>query len=208
MPTKKKQNDGLRLVAYCGLYCDLCAERGRIPLRAQSLVDSMRIGGWDRWAGDVPGFTEFWKFLSGLSGGGCGGLPRRQGAGSDAGRAAVLRHPQVRTEAEDRHLRLLPGLAVPSDQEAGQELCDADCRWRAAEADWSGQMAEGTKEKGRDRVLLLRHPLPTRRSARRLNRARIRLRPQGNGETIRNPACPAPCVWVPVTCRFPNTANR
>jgi hypothetical protein len=73
MPTKKKQNDRLRMVAYCGLYCDLCAERTRIPQRAQSLVDSMRIGGWDRWAGDMPGFKEFWKFLSGLSGEGCGG---------------------------------------------------------------------------------------------------------------------------------------
>jgi len=58
--------DKLRLVTYCGLYCGLCAQRGRIPLQAKALRDSMAKEGYESWAGQMPGFSEFWGFLAGL----------------------------------------------------------------------------------------------------------------------------------------------
>lgn len=53
----------MKLVTYCGLYCGLCAERGRIPRQARDLRDSMASDGWDFWGHDMPGFKEFWEFL-------------------------------------------------------------------------------------------------------------------------------------------------
>ena len=58
----------LRLVTYCGLYCGLCAERGRIPRQAGALRDSMSKEGYEHWGKELPGFVEFWKFLDGLCG--------------------------------------------------------------------------------------------------------------------------------------------
>ena len=54
------------LVTYCGLYCGLCAQRHRIPQRAQSLRESMQKEGDELWGQDIPGFKEFWAFLSRL----------------------------------------------------------------------------------------------------------------------------------------------
>lgn len=54
------------LVTSCGLYCDLCGSRGRIPQRAQHLRDSMAEEGYEFWGKELPGFTEFWKFLDTL----------------------------------------------------------------------------------------------------------------------------------------------
>jgi hypothetical protein len=56
----------LKLVTYCGLYCDLCAQRARIPRRAQSLRESMVREGYEFWGKEIPGFTDFWKFLTNL----------------------------------------------------------------------------------------------------------------------------------------------
>lgn len=56
----------LRLVTCCGLYCELCAQRGRIPRRAAALKDSMAKEGYEHWARQIPGFNEFWAFLEGL----------------------------------------------------------------------------------------------------------------------------------------------
>lgn len=71
MPETKKRGgrkDRLALVAYCGLYCDLCAQRGRIPKHAAQLRDSMTVTGWDRYGKDlVPGFEKFWKTLGDFS---------------------------------------------------------------------------------------------------------------------------------------------
>lgn len=53
-------------VTYCGLYCNLCSSRGRIPQRAQSLRDSMAEEGYELWGGEIPRFTEFWTFLTDL----------------------------------------------------------------------------------------------------------------------------------------------
>ena len=64
----------MELVTYCGLYCDLCAERTRIPQRAAALQAAMAEEGWPFWGPSVPGFAEFWSFLEGLaSGEGCPG---------------------------------------------------------------------------------------------------------------------------------------
>jgi len=57
----------LTQVTYCGLYCGLCSQRNRIPRRAGELRDSMRKEAWDQWGAEIPGFSEFWSFLSGLA---------------------------------------------------------------------------------------------------------------------------------------------
>lgn len=57
----------LRLVTYCGLYCGLCTERGRIPRQAAALRELMSKEGYETWGSDMPGFKEFWSFLEGLS---------------------------------------------------------------------------------------------------------------------------------------------
>ena len=62
-----KKNDRLKLVTYCGLYCDLCSTRGRVPKQASALKDTMTKEGWEYWGNSVPGFKEFWKFLDGMS---------------------------------------------------------------------------------------------------------------------------------------------
>lgn len=72
--------DALHLVTYCGLYCELCAERSRIPRLAADLQDAMAEEGWPSWGQEVPGFAEFWQFLEGLQAeGGCPGC--RAGGG-------------------------------------------------------------------------------------------------------------------------------
>lgn len=58
---------GLELVTYCGLYCNLCGSRGRIPSQASALRDSMVTEGYEDWGGELPGFKAFWEFLADLS---------------------------------------------------------------------------------------------------------------------------------------------
>lgn len=57
----------LSQVTYCGLYCGLCAQRNRIPRRAQALRESMHKESWDLWGKEVPNFNEFWAFLNRLA---------------------------------------------------------------------------------------------------------------------------------------------
>jgi hypothetical protein len=64
MPTK---DDKLRLVTYCGLHCDLCSARGRLPRQAGALRDTMRKEGWEHWGNSFPRFKEFWQFLTDMS---------------------------------------------------------------------------------------------------------------------------------------------
>lgn len=54
----------LKVVTYCGLYCDLCGGRSRIPHRAQKLRDSMVEEGYESWGNEISGFTPFWTFLN------------------------------------------------------------------------------------------------------------------------------------------------
>lgn len=64
----------MAFVTYCGLYCELCAERGRIPQRAAALQAAMADEGWPSWGQAMPGFAGFWEFLEKLQvGGGCPG---------------------------------------------------------------------------------------------------------------------------------------
>jgi hypothetical protein len=58
--------DQLEFVTCCGLYCELCAERARIPRQAAALQHAMTEEGWPYWGHTVPGFTEFWQFLERL----------------------------------------------------------------------------------------------------------------------------------------------
>ncbi len=58
----------LKHVAYCGLYCGLCAQANRIPAQARALAESMRRGGWDHWGDTIDGFRGFWSFLQDLAG--------------------------------------------------------------------------------------------------------------------------------------------
>lgn len=57
----------LQFVAYCGLYCKLCAQCGRIPAQAQALHDSMNREGYPYWGKDIPNFESFWDFLGNLA---------------------------------------------------------------------------------------------------------------------------------------------
>jgi hypothetical protein len=66
-------SEKLKFVTYCGLYCDLCAERTRIPRRAAALRQAMADEGWPYWGPSMPGFAEFWQFLHELTHGGCPG---------------------------------------------------------------------------------------------------------------------------------------
>lgn len=64
----------LEFVTYCGLHCELCGARARIPQRAAALQEAMAEEGWLYWGHTVPGFAEFWEFLQGLhADGGCPG---------------------------------------------------------------------------------------------------------------------------------------
>jgi len=85
MTSQADRQQQLEFTPYCGLYCELCAERSRIPQRAAALQQAMAEEGWPYWGSSVPDFTEFWRFLEGLhTGGGCpgcradGGYPQCQ----------------------------------------------------------------------------------------------------------------------------------
>ncbi len=55
------------LVTYCGLYCDLCAQRTRVPRQAQALRETMTKEGYEYFGHEMTGFTEFWRFLTDLA---------------------------------------------------------------------------------------------------------------------------------------------
>ena len=73
--------DDLKLITYCGLYCELCANRGRIPQQAKALKESMFKEGYDKWGSPIPAFNDFWKFLSYLCDPNTGCPGCRQGGG-------------------------------------------------------------------------------------------------------------------------------
>ena len=63
---REKTMDDLKLVTYCGLYCKLCAQRGRIPCQANILRETMSKEGYEFWGKEIPGFNQFWTFLNNL----------------------------------------------------------------------------------------------------------------------------------------------
>jgi len=64
------ENDEKRLLAYCGLYCGLCASRNRIPQRAKLLRETLHEEGMDWWYkyddSMKDTFPVFWEFLNNL----------------------------------------------------------------------------------------------------------------------------------------------
>lgn len=60
-----------RLVAYCGLYCGLCAQKARIPQQARQLQQTLHKEGYDDFYKYVPEMKEtfpmFSKFLQNLA---------------------------------------------------------------------------------------------------------------------------------------------
>ena len=90
-------DEKLKFVTYCGLWCELCAERARIPQQAKALQQAMIEEGWPFWGHTVPGFIEFWEFLERLhADGGCSGC--RAGGG--------FPQCQIRLCARERGLEL------------------------------------------------------------------------------------------------------
>ncbi|MBO3809072.1 MAG: DUF3795 domain-containing protein [Candidatus Brockarchaeota archaeon] len=65
------KKDLLHLVAYCGLYCGLCAQRRRIPQQALQLQQTLHEEGFDDFFQYVPEMREtfpvFWQFLQSLA---------------------------------------------------------------------------------------------------------------------------------------------
>ncbi len=59
--------DKKTLVTYCGLYCDLCDNRTKMPQRATALREIMLKGDYEEWGPSLPDFVEFWRFLEGLT---------------------------------------------------------------------------------------------------------------------------------------------
>lgn len=87
----------LEFVTYCGLHCELCSARARIPRQAAALQRAMTDEGWPYWGQDIPGFAGFWQFLQELQAdGGCPGC--RAGGGNPACR--------IRTCAPERGVEL------------------------------------------------------------------------------------------------------
>ncbi len=57
----------MKMVTYCGLYCDLCSQRARIPELAKNLKDILTKEGFEFWGKEVAGSEQFWEFLGNLS---------------------------------------------------------------------------------------------------------------------------------------------
>jgi hypothetical protein len=59
--------DDKMLVTYCGLYCDLCSARFKIPDQAHALRESLRMADFEDHGPGQPNFNEFWAFLNNLA---------------------------------------------------------------------------------------------------------------------------------------------
>jgi len=58
----------LKHVTYCGLHCELCSSRGRLPIQATKLKETMNLDGWHLWGKYVyKDFDQFWNVLSNLT---------------------------------------------------------------------------------------------------------------------------------------------
>ena len=55
------------MVAYCGVYCDLCGARGDTPDRARALIATLKQAEMDKWGGGMPDFPGFWRMLNSLA---------------------------------------------------------------------------------------------------------------------------------------------
>ena len=86
----------LEEVAFCGLYCGLCASRRRIPQQAARLRETLRKEGYDQGYFDIPCLTEvfatFWKGLNCLADSPCPGCRGGGGNPDCAVRACAQEH--------------------------------------------------------------------------------------------------------------------
>ncbi len=64
MPEPREAAGSLQMISYCGLYCNLCGQRSRIPKLAQALRKAMETESWEAFGGFFPQFKEFWDFLN------------------------------------------------------------------------------------------------------------------------------------------------
>jgi hypothetical protein len=153
-----EMTEQLEFVTYCGLYCGLCAERARIPSRAQALQEAMVDEGWPFWGHTVPGFTEFWEFLERLhADGGCPGC--RAGGGPpqceirvcarergldlcgecldfpcDHVEALAARYPTLIADNRRRHRVGLEQWLSEQEERARRGVVYADIRYRESES--------------------------------------------------------------------------
>ncbi len=97
-----EQSASLQEVAYCGLYCGLCASRRRIPHQAAKLRETLCREGYDQGYFDVPClekvFAAFWEGLNRLADSPCPGC--RSGGGDPA--------CAVRACAQERKVTVCP----------------------------------------------------------------------------------------------------
>lgn len=104
----------LDFVTYCGLYCELCAQRGRIPRQAAELRASLSKEGIEYWGEGLPGFKDFWAFLDRISDPD-GSCPRcRQGGGPPfcgIRKCARERKIDVCVECSDYPCKRIDGIA-------------------------------------------------------------------------------------------------
>ena len=59
--------DDKMLVSYCGLYCDLCSARFKVPEQARALRDSLHKADIEEYGPSEPNFNEFWAYLNDLA---------------------------------------------------------------------------------------------------------------------------------------------
>jgi hypothetical protein len=92
--------NSLRQVTYCGLYCPLCAQCGRIPDQASALRTSMEREGYTYFGDAIPGFQAFWDFLTRLSNREQACTSCREGGGDPS--------CEIRTCARERNVVVCP----------------------------------------------------------------------------------------------------
>ena len=90
----------LKHVTYCGLYCGLCLNGGRIPRRAAELRDLLQKVKIELWGPDLPGYEGFRTFLDSLA----EFAPRA----SCRERSCGLENCAIRTCAEERRVVACP----------------------------------------------------------------------------------------------------
>jgi hypothetical protein len=54
-------------IAYCGIYCGNCCQLTNVGPEAKKLCESMKKAGYELYGPYIPGFEQFWIFLSDLA---------------------------------------------------------------------------------------------------------------------------------------------